>query len=66
MKFKGKKLGSSVRMRATAEFDAEQNAIFFTEVPYGVYTHNIVEQIVKGINDGTILGIAKDGYWNAL
>lgn len=61
MKFKGKKLGSSVRMRATAEFDAEQNAIFFTEVPYGVYTHNIVEQIVKGINDGTILGIAKDG-----
>ena len=61
MKFKGKKLGSSVRMRATAEFDAEQNAIFFTEVPYGVYTHNIVEQIVKGINDGTIVGIAKDG-----
>lgn len=61
MKFKGKKLGSSVRMRATAEFDAEQNAIFFTEVPYGVYTHSIVEQIVKGINDGTIIGIAKDG-----
>lgn len=61
MKFKGKKLGSSVRMRATAEFDTEQNAIFFTEVPYGVYTHNIVEQIVKGINDGTIVGIAKDG-----
>ena len=61
MKFIGKKLGSSVRMRATAEFDAEENAIYFTEVPYGVYTHTIVEQIVKGINDGTILGIAKDG-----
>lgn len=61
MKFNGKKLGSSIRMRATAEFDSEQNAIFFTEVPYGVYTHTIVEQIVKGINDGTILGIAKDG-----
>lgn len=61
MKFNGKKLGSSVRMRATAEFDAEENAIYFTEVPYGVYTHTIVEQIVKGINDGTILGIAKDG-----
>ena len=48
-------------MRATAVFDAEENAIYFTEVPYGVYTHTIVEQIVKGINDGTILGIAKDG-----
>ena len=61
MKFNGKKLGSSVRMRATAEYDAEENAIYFTEVPYGVYTHTIVEQIVEGINDGTILGIAKDG-----
>lgn len=61
MKFNGKKLGSSVRMRATAEYDSKENAIYFTEVPYGVYTHTIVEQIVKGINDGTIVGIAKDG-----
>ena len=61
MKFNGKKLGSSVRMRATAEFDSDQNAIFFTEVPYGVYTHTIVEQIVEGINNGTIIGIAKNG-----
>lgn len=61
MKFKGKKLGSSVRMRATATYDANENAIYFTEVPYGVYTHTIIEQIVKGINDGSIIGIAKDG-----
>lgn len=61
MKLNGKKLGSSVRMRATAEFDPEQNAVFFTEIPYGVYTHTIVEQIVKGINNGMIIGIAKDG-----
>lgn len=61
MKFKGKKLGSSVRMRATATYDADENAIYFTEVPYGVYTHTIIEQIVKGINDGSIIGIAKDG-----
>ena len=61
MKWNGKKLGSSVRMRATAEFNADENAIYFTEVPYGVYTHTIVEQIVKGINDGEIIGIAKDG-----
>lgn len=61
MKFKGKKLGSSVRMRATATFDADENAIYFTEVPYGVYTHTVVEQIVKGINEGLIVGIARDG-----
>ena len=61
MKFKGKKLGSSVRMRANATYDADENAIYFTEVPYGVYTHTIVEQIVEGINDGSINGIAKDG-----
>lgn len=61
MKFNGKKLGSSVRMRATATYDADENAIYFTEVPYAVYTHTIIEQIVKGINEGAILGIAKDG-----
>lgn len=61
MKYNGKKLGSSVRMRATAEFNADENAIYFTEVPYGVYTHTIVEQIVDGINSGEIIGIAKNG-----
>lgn len=61
MKFKGKKLGSSVRMRANATYDTDENAIYFTEVPYGVYTHTIVEQIVNGINDGSINGIARDG-----
>ena len=61
MKLNGKKLGSSCRMRATATYDSNENAIFFTEVPFGVYTHTIVEQIVKGINEGTIVGIAKDG-----
>lgn len=61
MKWNGKKLGSSVRMRATVEFNSDENALYFTEVPYGVYTHTIVEQIVDGINNGEIVGIAKDG-----
>ena len=60
-KFNGKKLGSSVRMRATATYDAKENAIYFTEIPYGVYVGTIVNQIVDGINNGEILGIAKDG-----
>lgn len=60
-KFNGRKLGSSVRMRATATYDAKENAIFFTEIPYGVYVSTIVDQIVNGINNGEILGIAKDG-----
>lgn len=61
MKWNGKKLGSSVRMRASVEFNSDENALYFTEVPYGVYTHTIVEQIVDGINNGEIIGIAKDG-----
>ena len=61
MKFNGKKLGSSVRMRATATYDSNENAIYFTEVPYGVYTSTITDQIVKGINSGEILGIAHEG-----
>ena len=60
-KFNGKKLGSSVRMRATATYDVKENAIYFTEIPYGVYVGTIVNQIVDGINNGEILGIAKDG-----
>lgn len=61
MKYNGQKLGSSVRMRATATFDADENALYFTEVPYGVYVSTIIEQIVKGINEGHILGIAQNG-----
>lgn len=61
MKFKGKNLGSSVRMRATATYDASENALYFTEVPYGVYVSTIIEQIVKGINEGNIIGIAQNG-----
>lgn len=61
MKFKGKNLGSSVRMRATATYDASENALYFTEIPYGVYVSTIIEQIVKGINEGNIIGIAQNG-----
>lgn len=61
MKFRGKKLGSSVRMRATATYNADENAIYFTEVPYGVYIETVIKQIMKGMNDGEILGIAHNG-----
>lgn len=61
MRKNGKKLGSSVRMRASVEFNSEENALYFTEVPYGVYTGTIIDQIVEGINDGEIVGIAHQG-----
>lgn len=61
MKKNGKKLGSSVRMRASVEFNSEENALYFTEIPYGVYTGTIIDQIVKGINEGEIVGIAHQG-----
>ena len=61
MKWNNKKLGSSVRMRASVEFNVDENALYFTEVPYGVYTGTIIDQIVKGMNDGEIVGIAHQG-----
>lgn len=61
MKWNNKKLGSSVRMRASVEFNADENALYFTEIPYGVYTGTIIDQIVKGMNDGEIVGIAHQG-----
>ena len=59
--FNGKPMRSSVRMRATATVNEEERAIYFTEVPFGVYTHTIVEQIVDKLNSGEIVGISKDG-----
>lgn len=59
--FNGKPMRSSVRMRASVTIDESERAIYFTEVPFGVYTHTIVEQIISAMNDGAITGIAKDG-----
>lgn len=51
----------SVRMRASVTYDAKENSLTFTNAPYGVYIQTITEQIVNKMNEGIIVGIAKDG-----
>ena len=51
--------GGSIRLRSTAEYNADDNSITFTEIPYGVYVNTILEQLQNLINNGEIIGIAK-------
>lgn len=53
--------GGSIRMRSTATYIEAENALLFNEIPYGVYVKTITDQIAKLVNEGEILGIAKDG-----
>lgn len=49
--------GASIRLRANLEYDAKQNMIKATELPYGVYTNTIMEQLEKLTNDDENYGI---------
>lgn len=51
--------GGSVRMRAKAEYDAEENVLYFTKIPFGVYTETIMETLQVAINKGELLGISR-------
>ena len=51
--------GGSIRLRSTADYNADDNSITFTEIPYGVYVNTILEQLQNLINNGEIIGIAK-------
>ena len=51
--------GGSIRLRSTADYNADDNSITFTEIPYGVYINTILEQLQNLINNGEIIGIAK-------
>ena len=49
--------GSSIRLRATLTYDAKQNMIRATELPYSVYTNTIMEQLEKLTNEDENYGI---------
>ena len=51
--------GESIRLRATLQYDPDQNMIRATELPYGVFTNTIIEQLGKIINDNESYGISK-------
>lgn len=46
----------SVKLRG--KYNIEGNNIVFYEIPYGIATENLMDQIGKGCEDGTIEGIA--------
>lgn len=53
--------GGSVKLRSTVDYIEKENSLLFTEIPYGIYVESITDQIAKLVNEGTIVGIKKDG-----
>lgn len=49
--------GGAIKLRSTAEYDGKENALIFTELPYGVYAGTVMEQIKKFVEKGELIGI---------
>lgn len=49
--------GKAIKLRATIEFNPDENALEIQELPYQVYTANIVKQIEKALEEGKLLGV---------
>lgn len=49
--------GKAIKLRAVIEYDVDNNALEIQELPYQVYTSNIVAQIEAAIESGNLLGI---------
>ena len=49
--------GDSVRLRATLTYFPDQNMIQATELPYGVFTNTIIDQLAALVNDNESYGI---------
>ena len=49
--------GGAIKLRSTAEYDDKENALIFTELPYGVYAGTVMEQIKKFVEKGELIGI---------
>ena len=49
--------GKAVKLRATIEFNPDENALEIQELPYQVYTANIIGQIEKALEEGKLLGV---------
>lgn len=51
--------GKSIRIRANVEFDREENFLKVTEMPYGVYTNTICEQLAEIMENNPNCGIER-------
>lgn len=51
--------GKSIRLRANLTYDAKLHVIKATELPYGVFTDTVIEQIAKAVDKNEDYGIDK-------
>lgn len=49
--------GKAAIIRSTITYDEQENCLFVTEIPYGVYAGTICNQIKEKINSGELIGI---------
>lgn len=49
--------GKAIKLRAAIDFNPDENALEIQELPYQVYTANIVKQIEHAIEEGRLLGV---------
>jgi DNA gyrase subunit A len=49
--------GNAIKLRATLEYNSDENCIEVQEIPYQVFTNRIMGELEKGIEEGRILGI---------
>ena len=49
--------GKSIRLRATIKYVPKENMLQATELPYGVFTNTIMEQLASLVNDNPEYGI---------
>jgi DNA gyrase subunit A len=51
--------GKAAIIRSNVEYDTNENCIYITEIPYGVYTGTIINQIKNAVESGELIGIKK-------
>ena len=51
--------GESVRLKATLEYHPDQHMIQATELPYGVFTNTVIDQLAALANDNESYGIER-------
>lgn len=51
--------GKAAIIRSNVEYDTNENCIYITEIPYGVYTGTIIDQIKSAVENGELIGIKK-------
>lgn len=51
--------GKAIMLRAVMEYDSKDRCFIVTEMPYGTYTNNVIEEINKIVNDNPDCGIER-------